>query len=946
MNFRSVFLYTAVVVLSFPIKAQVISSPFIIKTYTAQDGLPHNYVLNLWQDKKGYLWVGTIFGLCRFDGAGFTQVKINGKENKVLTSASEMPNGTFWISTKEGAAFLFDGKNILPLPDSLPEARTMAGFKENNFTTRNFPHSYPVFYHTPEGMAIDYFEQGLFISKKGDTLKIGRAANPGFFMRIIGYANKEVYYFTDRGLYAWSPENKLRTLYEKQLSDKRIYNCYYDSKKRFWIGTYDHGIFISQPGNEKQLDYQIQPANNLISGFYEDNEENIWIAGFEGLTKVYEKKYETFSTEKYPFLTGLNFIAKDEKGIVYSFSEKSGFCQRDKGKFTYNPANHLKGHMIDALCHDDKNRFWCVTRRNKIILFDHGKIKLINDPLINASFDLDWHIVYDERRKKVWVPGDSLLTGDENGFSFFRDKQKNTIKKPGAIGKTNKGEIIVATYGEKLFLVKSDDDVREIKTPGNIYPQKIYRFFTDSTDFIWVSYPGEGLLKCRMDGDELKIIRQFGIEEGLVNDLVLSFTTDKKGRLWLSTMGGIAVLDAGAGTTSGVPVYLFRKDEGIPYDGLQWGHLLNDDNGNMWYSINSQLMKFPVDELQFSAKPPVVTIENIKLNNRETNWNNYTDSLQGIFQLPQNPVMKHWENSLTFIFRAANLSDAENVKYSYYMTGVTSHWSNSSKSNSVTFTNLKPGKYKFFIRARTNNYSWSTPYIFSFIIRKPYWLQNWFRAGIILVIAGALYGLYRFRINHLKKEKQIRDQIAADLHDDLGSTLNSVKVYADLAGIEKENREYLEKIKDNTQEAIMGVRDIIWMLDDKKDTLFHLFNRLNHFADPLCQAAHIQFILDDEELPEDIKLNKEEKRNLYMILKESVNNAVKYARCKKIVLTAESKNKKIHITVQDDGIGFEMRSANYGNGIKNIYARSNEIGYTVDIISETGKGTSICLTEN
>jgi ligand-binding sensor domain-containing protein len=255
MNLRSVILYTTVLVLSISIKAQVASSPFITKTYTAQDGLPHNYVLNISQDRKGYLWVGTVFGLCRFDGFSFSTVRITGKEKEVLTSAGEMQNGLYAMATKEGEMFLYDGKNLHPYSDSLSEAGNMPGFKKNNFTTWINPHKYPIILKTPEGSFMDYFKYGLFVNRQGDTMKIDRAMEPGFFIRVIGYHNKEVYYFTDRGLYAWSPEKKLRTLYEKQLSGKRIYGCYYDSRKRFWIGTYDDGIFISNPGNEKQLDW-------------------------------------------------------------------------------------------------------------------------------------------------------------------------------------------------------------------------------------------------------------------------------------------------------------------------------------------------------------------------------------------------------------------------------------------------------------------------------------------------------------------------------------------------------------------------------------------------------------------------------------------------------------------------------------------------------------------
>ena len=114
------------------------------------------------------------------------------------------------------------------------------------------------------------------------------------------------------------------------------------------------------------------------------------------------------------------------------------------------------------------------------------------------------------------------------------------------------------------------------------------------------------------------------------------------------------------------------------------------------------------------------------------------------------------------------------------------------------------------------------------LVFLPKWYQTtWFKILLIVLVAGIVYALYKIRINQLKKEKEIRTHLASDLHDDLGSTLNSVKVYANMAMLEKENNKYLEKIKESTQEAISGVRDIIWILDDKKDSMDHLVTRIS-----------------------------------------------------------------------------------------------------------------------
>ena len=188
--------------------------------------------------------------------------------------------------------------------------------------------------------------------------------------------------------------------------------------------------------------------------------------------------------------------------------------------------------------------------------------------------------------------------------------------------------------------------------------------------------------------------------------------------------------------------------------------------------------------------------------------------------------------------------------------------------------------------------------------------------------------------------------MAGDLHDELGSTLNSVKIFTSLALMEKDNKSHLEKIKEATQYAIASVKDIIWVLDDKRDTLDHLLSRISQFAKPLCEAAGISYKQQADENLENYKLGKEEKRNLYMIIKESINNSIKYSDCSLIELLMKNKGGKLNISISDNGKGFDRNEISSGYGLKNILRRSAEIGYHAEINSSPGNGTLIYLEKN
>lgn len=206
---------------------------------------------------------------------------------------------------------------------------------------------------------------------------------------------------------------------------------------------------------------------------------------------------------------------------------------------------------------------------------------------------------------------------------------------------------------------------------------------------------------------------------------------------------------------------------------------------------------------------------------------------------------------------------------------------------------------------------------------------GWIPACILLL------GYYPYIFFKQKNDKEkLRVKLASDLHDDLGSILNSVNIYTELAIIKGEYT-YLEKIKESTQEAINGVRNIIWQLDDKDTSFSNLISRINNFASFLCQVKQITFKVEIGKEAFSYSLDEEEKRNLYLIIKEAINNSVKYASGNEIMLSIAVEKKKPVIIISDNGKGYSSASAS-GNGIRNMKARAKNIRYQISIDSNAG----------
>jgi signal transduction histidine kinase len=228
------------------------------------------------------------------------------------------------------------------------------------------------------------------------------------------------------------------------------------------------------------------------------------------------------------------------------------------------------------------------------------------------------------------------------------------------------------------------------------------------------------------------------------------------------------------------------------------------------------------------------------------------------------------------------------------------------------------------------------------LVFLPKWYQTWWFKLLVFAIAlSIIYAFYRYRIRQIKKQHEIRKNIATDLHDDLGSTLNSVKLFTNLAISGVKQEESLQQVKDNLTEATMSLRDMIWVLDDSLDTVDELITRLKQFTIPVASASNINAIIKADNEVNDRQLTKEEKRNLFLICKEAVNNSIKYSGADKINVHIKGSGKKIAILITDNGKGFNVDEVKKGYGLKNMQYRAGQVKYTIALQSSPGKGTSV-----
>ncbi len=222
-----------------------------------------------------------------------------------------------------------------------------------------------------------------------------------------------------------------------------------------------------------------------------------------------------------------------------------------------------------------------------------------------------------------------------------------------------------------------------------------------------------------------------------------------------------------------------------------------------------------------------------------------------------------------------------------------------------------------------------------------------FGSALIALICLASIWLF-FKSSKLKqrmKELELRNQIAADLHDEVGSSLSSINMLSQMAtqpGNENLQKSILEKMSTNAKETMEKMSDLVWTIKPEEAEGSNLKQRMERFAYEICGAKNIDLFLDLEKL-ETKDLSMEQRKNMYLIFKEALNNAVKYSGAEKIEVSASNGNNILTMIVRDEGTGFDVGTASKGNGLENIQMRAASVGGKLTIDSTSGNGTIIKL---
>jgi ligand-binding sensor domain-containing protein/two-component sensor histidine kinase len=948
------------------------SQNFTYKTLRVSDGLPGYILYDVYQDSRGYLWIGADGGLSRYDGSTFINYGLNDglPTNAGCFHFTEDSIRQIWFCTK-GNACTFDGQRFIQYPIENPPANIWVnGLRKSpsgnmRFITENeaFELQNKVWKKTnlfpanPEIKSNNYVETGdnsflincidsLVRWTNGKTKTLIHIDDDNPIFQFVTKTGGEFYVSTRKHLYILKNDS-LVMLHDDVLKDNSILGVFTDKANHLWVGSIENGIYVFEGNN-----YQHFTSNDLQLSLIkcEDYEGNIWAVTHKCLVKFIPSWVDFYADSLDNAKAGFTTAFKDHNGTLYLVNFFDGFKIIKNGKMSNDnilldkvSAKMTKSWIRSFAC-DDKERLWMVNNSGDLLRITGTHCENISAkwnfyprsiPLLFNPFDT---ILYANNYYGLSKIKNDIITVD----TLFKD----TFDYIYALSCDSSGNTWIGTDKGKIY-IKEGNRIRQINDLLKIENVQVRKIYWSNAHTLWIATSGKGIFKFHKTNSG-EIIKDFQItaREGLQHDAIRDIAMDRFGCLWAATLTGLARIRMHyfEGTES-FSITKYGIKDGFNNEALQYACIIADSVGDVWYGTGNYSAHIYCNRIMDDTIPPIIHIENVKLFNKETDWNNYTKSFIPFFHLPEKPVLPHDINDISIEYKAITYNDYANIVYAYKTEGIDKDWVDAGINTHITYGNLNPGQYVFKVRAKKPQSGWSANYAsFTFVISAPWWQMWWFKIIMVGAIAIATYLLYRFRLNQLLRLQTIRNKIAGDLHDDIGSTLQSISVFSEVAKQKSpEIIPELEEIGESSRKIIESLSDIVWSINPANDSFEKIIFRMKSHTFNLLRAKNIEFTFIADEKLIDKKTTMEERRNFYLIFKEALNNMVKYADATRAAIILTSTEKNITLSIKDNGKGFDTSHVSEGNGLKNMHRRANEMKALIRIEASKENGTLIEL---
>lgn len=743
-------------------------------------------------------------------------------------------------------------------------------------------------------------------------------------------------------------------------SSGEITGIFHGDQNTIWVTGYHSGLISINLDkfNLQNVKYYNKKNSNITSEYcnavFDGKDNVIWFfSPSHGLIKG-EKTRRVFKTLNPDSENNFNvptnsknvraILETQPNRIVVGSLSKLNMLSIDKYSSTINYNSQLLNFPISCITLDSDSNLWLGTWGKRSIYRLNLRNNVIK-PVINDSSrfifnDRFFRCVYkDENTLYFGASGGYLLeiklnpTAPENFESTFiplnpKDQKISTIF---TITSFDKQRLLIGSASGLFIYNKKSKNISGIKTAfpnAEIFNNADVRSLLIDATYLWIGTNSNGLYRYNLKSGEVK---NFTTDDGLPDNSIYTMIFDKHMNIWMGTNKGISKIN-----TQTVAFQAFSFKDGITFDEFNTNAICKLSDGHLVFGGINGLIVFNPDSVSGNLENVVPELIRFTVNNT-------------ILPLQEKYNLQHFENYISFQFAALNNYRNDEIQYAYKLEGLDDNWNYCGKRRFSTYANLKPGKYTLKIKCTNPHGIWSTSELsIPFEIEVP-WFKSWiFFTVIFLTISATIYGLFRFRLQQKTKLLTIRDSIARDLHDEIGSNLSTISIFNEVAkeSIHK-NKDgiipVLDKISEYTQISQEAMSDIVWMIDSKNDKFENIIVKMRTLAaETIGTTSSMKLHLNFDENAKSLKIGMKQRKNLYMIYKESINNIIKYANCKNVWIDLIVNEHVVKLIISDDGQGFDPKNAR-GNGLTYMKKRAEELEAVFNVDSILGKGTSVTL---
>lgn len=955
------------------------------KNFNKQSHFNSKYIIDMTLDSTGYIWVCNM-GVARFDGFKTVQYDSFGQAPGLLRSdyAGSLitdPQGRVWVGDG-GLCYYDSGINGFKYiePDSGPPLTFAFSFcivKNNLWFVCNYglaklnletlKISLTTLKNVRDPLCIyRYDDNSLWVSSREKLYKYDIVHNTYTANTLVYHHNLMKIYTvrrnkstcfiaTNLGLFTIKPDNSL-TLIETGAKDIGITDIDFsplDKKKEYLlISTDGKGLLIYNTIQKKIQHTYLHDDNNpysvssnTISEIVTDKKGTIWLGTSTGICMVdnfnQDWKMRFLKKSNTGNLTALK-IAQDKidtsKLWLTSFNLGMICVNWDTKQIEKIYDGPLQPTRVMDFCQLDKNN-WLLLQSNQLLLWDKNKgvkrtIGLSLPDSLSATIAL----------RKIICAGDSLfyITTSKGLFKlnlprgsltpviYKNDFDVNTDLLNGFY---EKGVVWAATRAGISCYNTATKKVNNyhIKITGI---QMIWEIANTSRNYVACA-TSFGIALFNKTNKTF----EYAYKIANINHPKCTGITVTDSLLWIDSYVGLLKYNI-VNKTSERVIYSTPIDNTntSPFTIINKSLAVGLINGYAYFDLSTK---------NTSVQPKPV-IESVYVNNILQHPATVKNSLQKL-------KLGYNKNSINIFFTSFFYTNPNSVSFRYRLKGTGENWQYATaEQHNANYAQLAAGSYTFILQCNKGNGIWNNyAASMAFVIMPAYWQTWWFALIMCLVLAFIVFRMYKYRIAQIIKMARVRNKIASDLHDDIGSALSSISIFSEVAAMQlnqkqphENTHEIIRQIGHHSQAMLDAMDDIVWAVNPKNDHFGHLAIRMREYAIPLFEAKNITFDVDIQDDLVETRLSMAARKNIFLIFKESVNNMLKHSGCTHVYIRIKRPNNYLEMLIKDNGKGFETNCITNRNGLKNMQDRAIEINGVFELISEIGKGTSTYLRVN